>query len=184
MTGRPTPTRGVLRVCRGVVLAGTSAALAVAAHAVAGGGLPSGVPITVVTAGVAGAGIALAGRRRSGWAILGVLSAAQLAAHVLLSIDMAGMAGMDGTNPRFNGIAMVLAHAVAGAATAVALFHADEAMFFAAATFARLVPAVLLAPPPVPSAPPTLWPAAAPVVRPPAVLLCRANARRGPPVSV
>lgn len=180
--GRSTPTRGVSRVCRGVALAGTSAALAIGAHALAGGGLPDTGLILLLTGAVAGAGIALADRRRSVWAILGVLGAAQLATHVLLSISMVGMTGMDGDALPFNGVTMLLSHAIAVAVTAVVLFHADEAVFFAAATFARLVPAIPFAPLPAPGTSPTLRPAVVPVHPPSAVLLCRANARRGPPV--
>lgn len=185
MTGRLMPTRGVPRACRGIVLAGTSGALAVAAHAMAGGGLPDTGLIVLLTGAAAGAGIALADRRSSLWAILGVLGAAQLAMHVLLTLSMAGTAGMAGMGDeglRFNGITMLCTHAVAVAVSALLLFHADEALFFAAATFARLVPVALVAPPPVPAAPPRSRPAVVPVVRPPAVLLCRANARRGPPL--
>lgn len=110
----------------------------------------------LLTGGVAGAGIALADRRRSVWAILGVLGSAQLAAHVLLSIHMTAMVGMQDEGLRFNGLTMLLAHAVA--VTALILFHADEAMFFAASACARLVPAILLRPLPAPSAAPRVRP--------------------------
>lgn len=180
MNGRPVPTRGVPRVCRGVVLAGTSAALAIAAHAIAGGRLPDAWLTVLLTVGVAGVGIVLAGRRRSIWAILGVLGAAQLATHVLLSFGMTDMAGMTTADVRFNGMGMVVSHAVAVAVTAALLFHADDALFFAASVFAGLVPTVLVAPP-APSVPPRLRPADVPV-RAAVVLLRRANSRRGPPV--
>jgi hypothetical protein len=182
MTGRPTPTRGALRVCRGVVLAGTSAALAIAAHAVALGGLPDAGLTLLCMAVVAAAGMVLAGRRRSIWAILAVLGAAQLVMHVLMSLDMTDMAGMAGSGLPYNGATMLLAHTVAVVVTAAMLFHADDAMFFVASVIARLVPTIVIAPPPAPGVPARLRPARAPVVRAAAALLCRANARRGPPV--
>jgi hypothetical protein len=182
MIGRSTPARGVSRVCRGVVLAGTSATLAVAAHAAAGGGLPNVGLTLLLTVGVAGVGIALGGRRSSMWAILGVLGAAELAMHMLLSLSMMQMAGMDAPRSRFNSLAMLLAHTVAVLVTAALLYYADDAMSVVASAVARLVPTVLVAPLPEPNTFRAVRPAVAPVICPAAVLLCRANARRGPPV--
>jgi hypothetical protein len=187
MSGRPTPTRGALRVCRGVVLAVTSAALAVAAHAVAGGGVPDAVSTVLLTIGVAVIGVAMASRRRSTGAILIVLGAAQLAMHLLLSFDTTTMPGMGmqvtgQAGPPFGGIAMLSAHALAAVLTAFLLAKADAAVFAVAAALARLLP-TLLAAPPVTAGPARLRPGAAPRASSTAVSLWRDNARRGPPVA-
>jgi hypothetical protein len=78
-------TRGVPRASRGVALAGCSAALAVAAHAAAGGSVPSPGLTLVLTVLLAGAGTALADRRRGFPAILAAVGASQLGMHVLLA---------------------------------------------------------------------------------------------------
>lgn len=186
MTGRLTPTRGALRACRGVALAGTSTALAIAAHAVGGGGLETG-PAVLLAVGVAGAGVALANRRFSVWTLLAVLGAAQLVTHLVLSSDMAGMpdmAGMGAASLSFNGATMVAAHAVAVALTAAVLFYADTATFFLTGMVAHLLPVIVVAPPPTSTEARDLWRIAdAPAIRPAAALLCRTNARRGPPVA-
>jgi hypothetical protein len=176
------PTRGAPRVCRGVVLAVISTALAVTAHAVAGGGLPDTGLTVLLLAAVAGVGIALAGARLSVWTILAVLGPTQLVMHLVLSMDMTDMATMDGASLPYNGVAMVLAHVVAVTVTAAMLSHADDAMFFIASVVVRVVPTIVVAPPPAPAASPKSRPAAAPAIRPAAVVRCRANARRGPPV--
>lgn len=168
-------------MCRGVLLAGTSAALAIAAHAVAGGGLPDTGLTVLLTAGVAAVGVALADRRRSTWTLLAVLGAAQLATHVLLTVDMSGMAGMAAEGLEFNGTTMLIAHMVAVTVSALLLARVDDAVFLAASVFARLLPTVLV--PPEPTTPPAVRPVGVPVVPPAAVLLCRGNARRGPPVA-
>src|ERR1700743_3007616 len=110
MTGRPTPTRGAPRVWRGVALAVTSAMLAVAAHAAAGGGLPDPGLTALLTIGVAAVGVALADRRRSAGAIIAVLGAAQLATHVLPSFAEMGMAGDMGMAGHSYTLAMLGAH--------------------------------------------------------------------------
>ncbi len=187
MSGRPTPTRGALRVSRGVVLAVTSAALAVAAHRIAGGGVPDAVSTMLLTLGVAIVGVALASKRRSTGAILIVLGAAQLAMHLLLSFDTTtmpgmGMSGMTPAGPPFGSVAMMSAHAVAALVTAILLAKADAALFAVAEALARLLPTILIAPP-VPTGPARLRPSVAPRVRSTAVSLRRDNARRGPPVA-
>jgi hypothetical protein len=190
MTGRLTPTRGALRACRGVALAGTSTALAIAAHAVGGGGLHDAGLAVLLTTGVAVVGVALANRRFSIWTILAVLGAAQLVTHLLLSAGMPAMdgmpdmAGMGDAGLSVNGATMLVAHAVAVALTAAVLFYADAATFFLTSLVARLLPVIVVAPPPTPSVAGGLWRVAdVPEIRPAAALLCRTNARRGPPVA-
>lgn len=180
VTSVPTPTTGVLRVCRGVVLAVTSAALAIAAHAVGGGDLPGTGLTVLLTVGVAAVGIAMADRRCSGLSILVVLGFAQLATHVLLSFESMDMHMHHGAGPHVNGPLMLAAHAVAVPLTAALLAKADAVLFLVAAVLARLLP-VLLTVPPVPGAPARPLPRLHPRDRVTAVLLARSNARRGPP---
>ena len=180
VSGLPTPTTGVLRVCRGVVLAVTSAALAIAAHAV-GGGEVSGTGLTVLlTVGVAAVGIAMADRRCSTVAILAVLGSAQLATHVLLSFESMDMHPNQGPGPHVDGTLMLGAHAVAVLLTAGLLARADAVVFLVAAALARLAPP-LVTPPPVARPPARPLPRVRPRDLLTAVLLCRSNARRGPP---
>jgi EamA domain-containing membrane protein RarD len=167
-------------VCRGVVLAVTSATLAIAAHRLAGGALPDTGLTIVLTFGVAGIGITMADKQRSASAILAVLGAAQLATHLLLSVQTMDMPGM-GSGAMPYGTSMIGTHVVAVLITTALLTRADAAVFAVAAALARLLP-VLVAAPPVPAAPARPRPRVAPLARPTSVLLCRDNARRGPPV--
>jgi hypothetical protein len=174
--GKPTPTRGALRVVRGVALAVTSAALAVAAHAAAGGGLPDPALTALLTVGLAAVGIALADRRRGPGAVLLVLGGAQSATHVLLSVADQGMAA-DGPNM----LVMTGAHVLAVLVTALLLASADAVIYRLAALFARLLPTVLVAPP-VPDRPVTLARPAEPVHASMSVRLRKVSPRRGPPL--
>lgn len=175
MTGQPAPTRGVPRIVRGASLAVVSAALAVAAHTVAGGMMPDPGLTALLTVGVAAVGIAMADRRRSQGAILLVLGAAQLATHVLLSVASQGMP--DVVDP----LVMTAAHAVAVLVAAVLLARADGVVFGLAGLLAMLLPRVLVTPPP-PAGPHVSWRWVVPVDRATAVLLRLASPRRGPPV--
>jgi hypothetical protein len=176
--GQPTPTTGALRVIRGASLAVTSAALAVAAHAVAGGGLPDPALTALLTVGLAAFGTALADRRRGIGAVLLVLGAAQLATHVLLSVAEQNMMAGQMDTPLMTG-----AHVVAVLVTAALLATADAVVFRLAAVFSMLLPTVLVSPPP-PAGPVTLIPAATPFHRPMSTLLTLASPRRGPPRTV
>jgi len=167
-------------VCRGLALAITSATLAVAAHRLAGGGLPHTGLTIVLTFGVAGIGVTMANKQRSMWAILVVLGVAQLATHLLLSIQMMDMPGMAPATMPY-GTTMLGAHTIAVLVTTVLLTKADAAVFTVSAALARLLP-ILVSAPPVPTAPSRPRPRVAPLLRPTSVLSCRENARRGPPV--
>jgi hypothetical protein len=194
VTAVPTPTRGLPRFCRAGVLAVTSATLAVAAHAVAGGELPDAGVTALLTIGVAAVGVALADRRRSIGAILAVLGAAQLATHVLLSFAGTGMSGSMGgaMSGAMAGDAhmvthgyslpMLGAHAVAVLISAWLLARADDAVFLAASVLARLLPRLFSALV-VPDAPRRPRPVVAGQDRALTVLFRRSNARRGPPVA-
>jgi hypothetical protein len=176
--GQPSPTRGALRVLRGGALAATSATLAVAAHAVAGGALPDTGLTALLTAGVAAIGTAMADRRRSTGAILAVLGAAQLATHVILSFDEMTMPGA----PHVGGLTMTGAHALAVLVSAGLLARADAAVFLVVAVLAMLLPTVWSTPP-VPAAPSGARRRVLAQDRCTAVLLRRSHARRGPPVA-
>lgn len=177
VTSQSTPTHGAPRVWRGVLLATTSAALAITAHAMAGGAVPDSVLTLVPVVGVAAIGIGMAGKRHSMAGVLALLGCAQLVTHVLLSVETMNMAGMPA-----DGMTMIGAHAIAVVCTAFLLTRADDALFAVAAALARLLPTVV-APAPVSAGPARLRPACVPVARPISVLSRRANARRGPPVA-
>jgi hypothetical protein len=172
--GPTAPARGALRVLRGGLLAVTSASLAVAAHAVAGGGLPDTGLTLLLTAGVGAAGVALADRRRGPLAILLALAASHLGMHLVLALAMPG-------EPLVPGGSMLLAHLAGVAVAGLLLTRAEAAIFAVLAAVARLLPRPPHRPlPPVDPAP--LRPAAPPADRALAVLLTRARPRRGPPL--
>jgi hypothetical protein len=164
-------------VLRGVTLAGCSAALAVAAHAAAGGVLPSAGLTVVLTAVLAGAGVALADRRRGLPAIFAVVAASQLAMHTLLSQAGHGHPAVDAT------VQMTVLHAAAAVLVAVLLAGAEGAVFTAVAVLRWLLSGVVLVPRPLPDvrlAPRLVAPVAAGSITLD-VLLRRVHARRGPP---
>lgn len=181
-------TRGAPRVLRGVTLAGCSAALTVAAHAAAGGSVPSPGLTLVLTVLLAGAGVALADRRRGFPAILAAVAASQLGMHVLLAGLGHGhggaAAGLGPGGGASTPVAMVVLHAVAAVITAVLLAGAENAVFAVAAVLRWLLGAVAVGCRPLPPLGPQ-------VCRIPGfrtfnsfivdVLLRRVHARRGPP---
>lgn len=180
MTGHLTPTTGPLRVCRGVVLAVASTVLTIAAHGMAGGGLPSTVPTVLLSVGVSGTGMALATRRYSLGAVLGVLGVTALITHLLLSVESNDMSGMNPATS--NGLTMLGAHAAAVLTTALLLVWADTLLFALAKAVRRLLP-TLVTPAPITTRPRCPRPTTAPRGPFTTVSLCRSNARRGPPVA-
>lgn len=169
----------MLRVCRGVVLAAASAALAVAAHGIAGGGMPGMVPTLLLSFGVSATGIGLANRRYSLGVVVVLLGVTQLVTHLLLSVDSSGMSGM--SPETFNGLTMLGAHAAAVLVTSLLLVWADTLLFALARTLRRLLP-IVVAPAPIAVARQRPRLSAASRGHVTAVSLCRINARRGPPV--
>lgn len=166
-------------------MAGCTAALAVAAHAAAGGGLPSTGVTVVLTVLLAGAGVALADRRRGFAAILGLVAGSQLGMHVLL--DNLAHAHAPGTAAVASPGAMFATHTAAALVIAVLLAGAEAAVFACTAVLRWLLSAsgvLALSRPPNPHARPR---PAEPPAAPPArsfmldVLLRRVHARRGPP---
>jgi hypothetical protein len=167
-------------VCRGAGLAVVSAVLAIAAHGVAGGGLPGTVPTLLLSLVVSATGIALASKRYSLGSVTVLLGVTQLVTHLLLSVDSTGMSGMSAET--FNGLDMLGAHAAAVLVTSVLVVRADALLFALAGALRRLVP-MLLVPAPVAVETRCPRPTAAPRDHVAAVSLCRINARRGPPVA-
>jgi hypothetical protein len=165
-------------VLRGGLLASSGAALAVAAHGLAGGGWPDTGFTLLLTVLLAGAGTALADRRRGLPAILGALGAAQLGMHVLLSAAHPHHAGVAAGLP-WPG--MTASHAVAVLLTAVLLAKAEAAVFAVASALGALLPRRPL-PAPVNTPRPGVVVAPLRVDTELDVLFHRVCLRRGPPV--
>lgn len=108
------------------MLALCSAALAVAAHGLAGGDLPGSGLVVVLTVLIAWAGTALADRLRRVTTVLVVLTLTQLSAHLLLSDGVPGHAAHG--PPPVDPVLMVFAHVVATVFTAALLSGADRAV--------------------------------------------------------
>jgi hypothetical protein len=160
----------------GLLLACSSAALAVAAHGLGGGSVAdSGFTVLLATL-LAWGGLSLARR----WGTLGlvaVLGTTQACQHVLLT-ELAS--GHRETAAVFDGWTMFGAHAVATVLTALLLTRAGVALRAIAAVFSRL--RVLVAAPVVPR---TVTAGTSLPVRPGPlleVLLRRVRPRRGPPL--
>ena len=119
--------RRAQRALRAALLGLSTAALAVAAHGVAGGGVPDTAVTAVLTALVGWAGTAAA-ERRGGWlSVFAVLAIGQASLHVLLTYiahDHAGQAAAAVLPTPL----MLGAHAVATAFATVLLRRADTAI--------------------------------------------------------
>ena len=179
MSAAPQPVDRVLRVLRGCLLAGTSAALTVVTHAAAGGGVPDLGLFLLPTVLLAGAGTMVAERVRTRGVMIAILGATQLAVHCLLSMNATShemlLAGRAVAGP----VPMVVGHVLATVVLAVVLGRVDDVLSAIAAALSTALPTRL----------PTL-PAWAPVgVRVVVghtegeimVVLRRIRSRRGPP---
>ncbi|MEC3982110.1 hypothetical protein [Amycolatopsis sp. H20-H5] len=162
------------------MLAVSSAALTITAHAVADGGMPDPALTLLLTALIGWTAAALAGKARGPLATAAVLGGGQVVMHlVLTSLDThAGMSGaaMGG------GMTMTAAHGSATILLALLLARADALLLTVLSCLRALLPLVHR-PLPVPVAAPS------PVLALPAgpghlldVVLCRVQGRRGPPV--
>lgn len=182
----------MLQCARGGFLAAACTALALAGHALGGGGAPAHLPplwaVVLTGAVVGGLSIALANRMLSFWKILIVLGWAQAAFHLSFTMTASGAAHHMGTAPApaaapSSGPAMLIAHALAAVAAAVLLAGAERALWWLlGAIFAIAFGWPLLRPGPVHRLP---W---APVVADSGTprsgsVLARAVRRRGPPVA-
>jgi hypothetical protein len=166
---------------RGLLLAATSAALAVAAHGVAGGAVSDSAFTVLLATLLAWGGTSVA--RRGGTAgLVGVLGVTQLCQHLLLS-ELAS--GHEDTRAAFDGWTMFAAHAVATVLTAVLLTRAGTAIGGIASAVALLLGRLTaLVAGPVRAAAPAAgspFPARPGLVL--EVLLRHVCARRGPPLS-
>lgn len=164
---------------RELLLVSSSAALAVAAHGIAGGGV-SDSTFTVLLAGLLSWGGMSLARRGGTPALVAVLGVTQACQHVLLSELASNHRGP----AMFDGWTMFATHAVATVVTAVLLTRAGVALGVIAAAVAWLLGRLrtLVAGP----VPPQLGTAATSLPARPGplleVLLRQVCARRGPPV--
>ena len=165
---------------RGLLLASSSAALAIAAHGLGGGTVAdSGFTVLLATL-LSWGGMSLA-RRGGTPALVAVLGVTQACQHVLLSDIASG----HGNGPAvFGGWTMFTTHAVATVLTAVLLTRAGVALSTITTAFAWLLGRLrILVDGPVPPRPSTVGtslPARpGPLLE---VLLRQVCARRGPPV--
>jgi hypothetical protein len=173
----PRPVDPALRVVRGCLLAGTSAALTVASHAAAGGGLPDLGLFLLPTVLLTGAGTVLAERVRTRGVMFGVLGGTQFAVHSLLSMNATSHKMLAG-DAVAGTLSMTIAHVLVTAILAAILTHADAVLSALADALAAVLPRRI--------SPPAAWTAPAPVVAhcPSTeimVVLRRVRTRRGPP---
>jgi predicted ferric reductase len=117
---------------RGTLLGVTSAVLAVAAHEMAGGGIPNVSATLVITTLVAWAGTGLASKTRSVSAMLALLGVSQVSLHILLTY-------VSSHQEIVLAPAMLTTHVVATACTAVLLTWASDALDMIAAAVVGLV---------------------------------------------
>jgi hypothetical protein len=168
---------------RGCLLALSSTSLAIAAHGVAGGGVPDAALTLPLTALIAWGAAALAPWTR-GWVTLtGLLGVLQVVLHLLLT-DNANQ-HFQHTQTHVNGWAMFAGHALATAITAALLARASTALTLISAALAWLragLRALLTTPI---TAPATIGAGSTIPARPGLlleILLRRVHALRGPPV--
>jgi len=182
--GVPSPTRGMLRVVRGVGLAVCCAALGVTGHALTSGQLPAPGPTVVCTVLLAMAGIALADRRRGLPAIAATVGGTQVGLHFLLLALAHDHTSHAAPVLPAGPVVMASVHAVAAIVTTLLLAGAERSLF----TLTSLLGWLLRR---LPVRPPAGLRARDPLVLLPAVpatagalrlLLCRIHGRRGPPV--
>ncbi|ORL04355.1 hypothetical protein A6F55_06110 [Prescottella equi] len=169
---RPAPTAAL----RGGAVGALAAALAVAAHGVAGGGFPGSPALTLLLAACAAVGAAAGGvpvLSRSRTALFGALAAGQGAGHLALTVSADGHLHQD-----VPVVAMLAAHAAATVVCAGLVLGAERLY----GPITRVLRAVL--------APPVLGVASAPVCAPRPLdrraprltVLATGLSRRGPPL--
>jgi hypothetical protein len=168
------------RVVRGVLLAVSSAALAVSAHALADGGIPDAPLTLLLTVLIGWTATALAAKTTGTLGTLALLGAGQLIMHLVLSTLMVYPGPHAGGG--VSGSAMAAAHTGATIVTALLVARA-EALLRAAANALRLVLPKILRALPVPTAatrPTLILPSGAERIVD--VLFRRVHGRRGPPI--
>ncbi|GAA2990171.1 hypothetical protein GCM10010483_38370 [Actinokineospora diospyrosa] len=167
------------RVLRGALLGGSSAALAISAHGMAGGGIPDTAVTLALTALVGWAGTALADRRGGLVATLALLGVSQLCLHVLLT-DIAVPHDGHQHTPAVSGGLMLVTHVAATVINAVLLTVAGAALNAIASAVTGLVRVLTTSlPPTTPQPALTVTTTANHLLT---VLLRVVCGRRGPPV--
>lgn len=167
------------RALRGALLGGSSAALAISAHGMAGGGIPDTAVTLALTALVGWAGTALADRRGGLVATLVLLGVSQLCLHVLLT-DIAVPHDGHQHTPAINGGLMLATHVAATVINAVLLTAAGAALNAIASAVTGLVRVLTISL--APTAPLPSVPVTTAVSHLLAILLRVVCTRRGPPV--
>jgi hypothetical protein len=168
------PTNAAARL-RGAAAGLLTAALAVAAHGGAGGGVPTGTAVVLlaVLATTVGGLAATSARTADVRALLALLAASQMVGHVMLSVD-----GHSHGAPASPGPAMLGAHAAAVAAGAALIAAGDRLCRAVSRAVEVTVRAIV---PPVPGRP-VLATAGADQPMRSALLLAASVSHRGPPV--
>ncbi|GAA3997002.1 hypothetical protein GCM10022247_16270 [Allokutzneria multivorans] len=180
MAVRLVPVRGALRALRGCLLATTSAALATVGHVAAGGSAPDTALTALLTVLIATVAVAFADKRRGPLAILTTLGTAQLATHLLLNALTLHEHGA--VTEVIDSWTMFAAHAAATLITALLLVGAESAIFGMAAALGAVLPRRSPRPP-VFAPLLAVIPARSGLFTALDVLLRRAHARRGPPLT-
>jgi hypothetical protein len=172
MTTTPTGTAARLRGAAAGLL---TAALAVAAHGGAGGGVPTGTAVVLlaVLAATIGGLAATGARTADVRVLLALLAAGQLVGHVMLSVD-----GHSHGAPASPAPAMLVAHAAAVAAGAV-LIAAGDRLCRAVSRAVEVTVRAIAAP--IPGRPILVTAGADQPMRS-ALLLAASVSHRGPPV--
>lgn len=167
---------------RGCLLAVSSTCLAIAAHGVAGGGMPDTALTLPLTALIAWGAMALRPWTYGPVALTGLLGVIQVVLHLLLAEN--ANHHHPHAAPQIDGWAMFATHALATVITAALLAKASSALTLVSAALAWLragLHAMLDAPVAVPA---TIGSASAVPARPGhllEILLRRVHALRGPP---
>ncbi|WP_032380917.1 hypothetical protein [Rhodococcoides fascians] len=162
---------------RGGAVGSVTAALAVAAHGMAGGGWPDGAALTLLVVVSIGVGAMTAVPRRS-TVLLPALMGGQLLAHIALSLsDMSGMLHSHSLLPS---TAMIAFHAAASVVAAL-LIAAAERLYGPITSIVRAVLALLTPLPDGSAVGRVRFSVAVPPIH--GTALDWAISRRGPPIS-
>ncbi len=173
MTTEPSSAAARLR---GVAAGLLTAALAVAAHGIAGSGAPAGTAVVLlgVLAATVGALTATITRTADVRVLLGLLAASQLVGHLML-----GVTGHSHGGPTSPAPAMVVAHGLAVVIGAILIAAGDRLCRAVSRAVKVAVPTVV---PPIPGRPKVVTAGADQPLRS-ALLLAASVSHRGPPVS-
>jgi hypothetical protein len=136
-----------LRTVRGVLLAASSAVLAVSAHALADGSLPD-LPMTLLlTVMIGWTATALAAKTRGPAATIAVLGAAQIVMHVVLSTLALHADSHTVAAGAMSGVTMTSTHTVATIVTALLVTRAESMLLTVVNAMRLLLPPIWRAAP-------------------------------------